>query len=152
MFLYDMFSEACLLSLIQAYSCRIQTCSAIFWHIQNLCNFCQNTGKFSIRDIFRTLSRYILAYPERCLRYAYREPYQIQNFTMFRILEYLGLKAYSESCLFRQIQAYLGILISDSYNINFFYFNLIYVSTKFKKTCFFDYNDDNFNAGLSLLK
>ena len=34
----------------------------------------------------------------------------------------------------------------------FLYFNLAYFSRKFEKTSFFDYNDVNFNARLSLFK
>ena len=59
-----------------------------------------------------------------------------------QILAYLGHEAYSESCLCKRIQAYLGIC--DNYssnncnNINFLFFSLqpYTLSTKFKKTCF----------------
>ena len=54
----------------------------------------------------RTLSKHIVAYPERCVTLAYWEPRHIQNFTIFRIWTYLGPMAYSESCLFGHIQVY----------------------------------------------
>ena len=37
-------------------------------------------------------------------------------------------------------------------NFLFFHFNLKYFSVKLKKDMFFDFNDVNFNVGLSLLK
>ena len=92
----------------------------LLWHIQpycgvfrTLCNsYIFRTLSFRIlaylraQDIFRTLSRHILAYSECCATFAYWEPFHIQNFTIFRILAYLGPEAYSESCLYRHIQAY----------------------------------------------
>ena len=85
----------------------------------------QNSGIFRTQDIFRTLSRHILEYTER-VTLAYWESYHIQNFTIFRNLAYLGPQAYSESCLFRLIQAYSGMLNNDSWNnINTLFFTLI---------------------------
>ena len=65
--------------------------------------------------IFRTL----------CNSFIFRTlPYS--EFAIFRILAYLGPEAYLESCLYRHIQAYSGILNNDSYNnINFLFFTLI---------------------------
>ena len=79
-------------------------------------------------DIFITLSRHIVTYSERCVTL-----HIVENPAIFRILAYLGPQAYSESCLYKHIQAYSDIFDSDSYNkINF----LTHFPTKFKKTCF----------------
>ena len=89
----------------------------------------QNSGKFRTQDIFRTLSKLILVYLERCVTLAYWKPYHTQSFAIFRSLTYLGPEAYSQSCLFRHIQAYSDIFNNDSYNnINFlfFHFNLTF--------------------------
>ena len=46
----------------------------------------------------------------------------IENPYLQPILAYLGLEAYSESCLYRHIQVYAGIIINDSCNnINFLF-------------------------------
>ena len=116
-------------------------------HIQNPV-IIQNPGIFSTWDIFRTQSRHILAYSECFVTLKYWEPCYIQNFTIFSILICIGPRAYSESYLFRYIQAYWGIFNNDSSNsirYNNFLFDRIY------KDMFFDYNDFNFNAQLSLL-
>ena len=58
----------------------------------------------------------------------YWEHCHIQNYAIFRILAYLGPEAYSESCLYKYIQAYSGIFDNDSYNNTdflFFHFNLL---------------------------
>ena len=87
----------------------------------------QNPGRFRTQDIFRILSRYILAYSERCVMLTNWKPFHIQNFAIFRILTNLGPEVYSESCLFRHIQAYSDIFNNDSYNnINFLFFTLIW--------------------------
>ena len=115
----------------------------------------QNPGITRTQDKFRTLSRYILTYSERCVTPAYREPCHIKNFDMSRILEYLGHEAYSESFLFRHIQAYSDIFSNDSYNnIDFLFLALILHSFQWnlKRHMFFDYNSVNFNARLSQLK
>ena len=44
--------------------------------------------------------------------------------------------AYSEPCLFRDIQVYTGIFNNNSYNKISFLFSFTYFSKKFKKTCF----------------
>ena len=62
------------------------------WHIEN---HILSPGTLRTQDIFRTLSRHILAYSECCARLAIWEPCHIQNFAIFRILPYLGLQAYS---------------------------------------------------------
>ena len=55
-----------------------------------------------------------------------RTPCHIQNFAIFRRVAYLGPEAYSESYLFRHIQAYSDIFNDDSYNnINLLFFTLI---------------------------
>ena len=111
-----------------------ELCQGMFWnihvqfsHIQlyfgifrTVCNSC----------IFRILAylepeiRHILAYSERCVSLAYWETCQIQNFAIYRILVYLGPEEYSESCLFRHIQAYSGIFDNECYNkINFLFFS-----------------------------
>ena len=97
----------------------------------------QNTGIFWTQDIFRTLSRYILAYSEHCITLAYQEPYNIQNLTLLRISSYLGPKTFSESCLFRHIQAYSIRIVIITLPV-FFHFNLnlTYFLISFKKTCF----------------
>ena len=115
----------------------------------------QNPGIFETQDIFRTLSKHILAYSERCVTLAYWEPCHIQNFDLFRILAYLEFKEYSKSCLFTYIQAYLGIFNNDSYNnlnfLFFFHFNLAQFSIKFKRhVLWLQWRD--FNTGLSLPK
>ena len=89
------------------------------------CHF-ENRGIFRTHDIFRTLSRHILTYSERYVTLAYWQPCHIQNFVIFRILAYLGHEAYSESCLFRYIQAYSDIFYDNSYdNIHFLFFTLM---------------------------
>ena len=61
---------------------------------------------------------------QRRVTLAYWEPCHIQNFAMFRSLAYLEPEAYSESCLYRHIQAYSAIFDNDSYNnINFLFFH-----------------------------
>ena len=126
---------------------HIQTYSLILWHTPRTlcksskpCHF-QNPGAYLEPKIFRTLSRHILTYPERCVTLAYLEPCHIQNFAIFRILAYLHIQAYSRK------------FNSDSYhNINFLFFTLMVHSFQrtFKRHAF-DYNDVNFNARLSLL-
>ena len=99
----------------------------------------QNPGIFSIRDISKTLSRHAQAYSERCVSFKYWKSCHIQNLVIFTVLAYLVPEAYSESGLFRHIQAYSGIFINNSYNnITFlFQFNLTYFPTKFNKAYVF---------------
>ena len=134
---------------IQAYPCPIQTYSAILWYItlaySELCHI-QNSGIIRTQDIFRTLSRHILVYSKHCVTLAYWEPCHIQNFGN------LGPEAYSESSLFRYIQAYSGIFNNDFYNnINFLFFTLILNTFQQNLKMFFDYNDVNFITRLSVL-
>ena len=131
---------------VQAYSRPIQTYSAMAYLEPSVilvysepCHI-QNPRIFRTQDIFRTLSRNTLTYPELCVTPAIWETCHIQNFVIFRILAHLGLEAYSESYLYRYIQAYSGILNNDSYNnINF----LIFTSflwrnlNKYDKLCIF---------------
>ena len=100
----------------------------------------QNPGIFRTQDIFRTMSRHLLVYSERCVTLAYWEPCPIQNSAIFRILAYLGPEAYSESCLFRHIQAYSDIFNNHSYNNINFLFTLTLHPCR-KTYMLFDYND-----------
>ena len=93
----------------------------------------QSPGIFRLQDIFRTLSRHILAYSDRCVRF------YIDNPAIFRILRYLETEANS----------IMKGIITWTF---FFPYNLKYFSTKFKKTYVFGYIDVNFNVRLSLLK
>ena len=64
----------------------------------------------------------------------------------------LGPEAYSESSLFRYIQAYSGIFNNDFYNnINFLFFTLILNTFQQNLKMFFDYNDVNFITRPSVL-
>ena len=72
---------------------------------------------------------------------------------MYRILEFLGPKAYSESCFYRHIMAYSATFNNDMCNnINFLFFTLILhtFQQNLKILMFFDYNDVIFDALLSL--
>ena len=101
----------------------------------------------------RYIQNSVKAYSERCVTLAYWEPCHLQNFPTFRCLAYLGPEVYSKSCFYGHIQAYSGIFDNDSYNnINFLFCHICHFSTKFRKTCFLNYNNVNFNAWLSLLK
>ena len=111
----------------------------------------QNPGIFRIQDLFRTLPRHILAYSKRCVTLACWEPCHIPNFPILRILACLGPKEYSEPCVFRHIQAYSIMIVIITLTF-IFHFKLTYFSKTFKRHLFFDYNDVNFNARLSLLK
>ena len=77
----------------QAYSCRIQTYSAIFWRICSSCIFRAlpylEYWHIETKDIIRTLSRHILVY--------------IENPAIFRILAYLE-SGHLHSGTFRHIQ------------------------------------------------
>ena len=134
----------------------------IFNHIVVYSEFCvtlayrepchiQNSGILRIQDVFKTLSTDILAYAERCVTFTYWELGLIQDFSIFRSLAYLGLEAYSESCLFRHMQAYIMIV---TITLTFFFFTLIWhtFQQNLKMHMLHGYNDVNFNARLSLLK
>ena len=69
----------------------------------------QSSGIFRTRNIFRTLSRYILAYSETCVMVTYWETCQIQNFAIFRILANAGPE---------HIQAYSITIQLNSCNLN----------------------------------
>ena len=107
----------------QAYSCLTKTYleSCVTLAIQNPAIFrilaCLESKTYSEL-------KHILAYSERCVTLAYREPCHIQNFAIFRILADLGPKVYSECCLYEHIQAYSGIFDNGSCNINFLFFVL----------------------------
>ena len=64
--------------------------------------YLQNPAIFRIQNIFRTLSRHILAYSEGFVLLSYSEP-----------------KAYSESSLSRHIQTCSGLINYDSYNFDY---------------------------------
>ena len=72
----------------------------------------------------------------------YWEPHHVQNFAILRILLFLGPVAYSETCLFRYIQAYSIMIVIIKL---IFFFTLMLLFNEIKKT-FFDYNDVNCNA------
>ena len=131
---------------------HIQPYSGIF---RTLCNSCILKILTYLEPKNPSLSRRILAYSERSLTLSCCEPCHLQKFVIFRILAYLGPETYPESCLFRHIQVYSDILNNDNYNnINFLFFTLILHTFRrnFKRHMFFDYNDVNFNARLSLPK
>ena len=98
-------------------------------HHRSLIGFwiCPSLNKYSL--ICRVTSHYIMyeIYPETyCVTLAYWEHCYIRKFAIFRILANLGPEAYSESCLYRQIQTHSGIFNNDTYNnINFLFFTLI---------------------------
>ena len=110
--------------------------SDIVRHIHVLLRHLESCVTLAIQNpaIFRILAfleskiyselKHILAYSERCVTLAYREPCHIQNFAIFRILADLGPKVYSECCLYQHIQAYSGIFDNGSCNINFLFFIL----------------------------
>ena len=52
-----------------------------------------------------------MAYAERCVMLAYLEPCHIQKFAILRILAHVGPEVYSESCLYRHIQAYSIMIV-----------------------------------------
>ena len=113
--------------------------------------FTSNSDKFS----------HIVAYLESCITLIHSEPCHIQNHGIFRtqgISRILSrhILAYSESFLFWHIQAYPDIFNNDSYSdINFLFSCNIWLHTfqrNLKRRMFFDYDDVNFNARLSLLK
>ena len=95
----------------------------------------QNAGIFKTQDILRTLPRDILAYSERCVTLVYLESYLTQNFAILRVLTYLGPEAYSEPSSFRNILAYLIMIVIITLT-SFSRFNLTYISTKLKKKYF----------------
>ena len=107
----------------------------------------QNFGIFRTQDIFRTLSKPIMACSEGCAIPTYWEPYSelchIQNFCIFRTQRYnqntvyLGIFRHGHSGIFN----YDSLIILNF----FFHFNLTYLS-KFTKTYLFDYNGINFSA------
>ena len=83
--LYDTFYY-CKFKHSQTYSHPIQTYSATLPYLEPYitiphskpCHI-QNTDILSTQEIFRTLSRHILAYSERCVTLAYWELFHIQN-------------------------------------------------------------------------
>ena len=103
--------------------------SDIYSVFRTLCNSCifrslPYSEYWHIEPKIYSKSRHLLAYV-CCLLLAYWKPCHILNFCLFRIMAYLGSEAYSEACLFRYIQVYLGIFNSDSYDkTNFLFFTL----------------------------
>ena len=86
--------------------------------------YIKNPTIFWTRDIFRTLSRHILAYSEHSVKLVYWKPCHIQNFTIFRILAYLRPEAYSVACRTSKMQGLMKLV--KVYN---------YSSTKFHLSC-----------------
>ena len=84
------------------------------------------SGIFRTRDIFKILSRHILAYLKHRVAPAYWEHWNIQSFS---ILACLRLETYSEAYWFRRIQVY-SIMIVVIILTFFFHFNLRYFWTK----------------------
>ena len=112
---HDTYSEPCLLLKIQTYSDIVTSCSNIFSHIVVYLEPCvifpyseplhiYNSGIFRTQDIFRTLSKPILAYSVSCVTLAFWKTCFIQNFVIFRISTLRN--------------SYSNILNND--NINFF--------------------------------
>ena len=122
---HDTYSEPCLLLEIQTYSVISTSYSYIFSNILAYLESCaalaysepcyiHNPGIVRTQAIFRTLSRHILSYSECCIVPAYWEAWYIQNFAIFRILAYLGPKAYSD-------------IFSNDNNINFLFLLKSYI-------------------------
>ena len=105
--------------------------------------------------IFRILARYIHSSVKAyagIFRTLYNariwEPCHVKDFATFRISVYLRQEVYSGSCLFTHIQAYSGILNSDSYNNVLFFFTFffsLFFQRNLKRHVF-----DN-NASISML-
>ena len=141
------YSEPCLLLKIQTYSSMFSSCSNIFSHIVAYLELCvilayselrhiQNPGISRTQDIFRTVSKHILVYSVDSVTLVFLKPCDIHIFAIFKMSANLGLEAYSESCLFKQIQAYSDIFNND--NINFLFFTFFHTFQRnFKRqTCF----------------
>ena len=137
--LYDECSEHCLLSKIQTDSGIFTSYADIFSHVGAYLELCltlacskpchiQNLGIFRTQDIFRTLSRHILAYSEHCNAHILSTlPYL--ELCIFRILAYVRPEGYSDACLFRNIQVISDTFNNDSCNnINFHLFSNILFS------------------------
>ena len=99
----------------------------------------RNPYIFRTRDTFRSISRHILAYSDFFVMLACWQLCNIQNCNPV----YLDI--------FKHIQVYSIMIVLIVLNF-FFHINLTYFSTKFRRTCFFDCNDVNYNAWPSLLK
>ena len=124
--------------------CRSTAIHVLLRHIQPYCGIFRtlcNSWIFRALSYWESWYTYLKAYSERSVTLGYWDLCHIQNFVIFRILACLGPEAYSESCLYRHIEAYSSIFDNDNYNnVNFFFhFNLTYSSMKLKKkTCLFD--------------
>ena len=68
----------------------------------------------------------------RTLFNAYSEPCHIQNSVKIRILAYTGPETYSESCLFRHIQAYSIMIVTITLA---FFFSLSISHTYYSELC-----------------
>ena len=88
--------------------------------------YIENPGICRTKDIFKTLLRHILAYSACYVMLAYCEH-------IFRILTYLGPEVYSESCLFRHLQAYSIMIVIITLTL-FFSFKSYILFNKLKKT------------------
>ena len=143
--LHDTYSKPCLLLQIQRYSGIITPYSDIFSHLVAYLEPCvslaysepcyiQNSDIFRTQDIFRTLSRDIPAYSPRGVTLGYWEHRHIQDFAMLRILTYLRPEAYTESCLYRNIQAYPVMIVIITLTFFFFFTFILYsFQRNFKK-------------------
>ena len=131
--LHDTYSETCLLHKIQGYSGIFTFCSDIFNHFTAYLEpfvilaysepfHIQNPGIFRTQDIFRTLSRHILAYSVDCITLAFWKTYFIQDFAIFRISALRNSRHIQNPVdlgTFRHIQTY-SIMITLTFFLHFF--------------------------------
>ena len=109
----------------------------------------QNPGIFRTQDIFRTLSRHILAYSVGCETLGFWKTSFIQNFAIIfrtsalRNLRHIQNPVYLGT--FRHIQTY-SIMITLTFFLHFFHT----FQRDLKRHMLFDYNDVSFNARPSL--
>ena len=77
-----------------------------------LCNSCIfRTLAYLEPKIYSEICQDIFWYIQNAMQRSHIENCHIQNFTIFRILTYLGFEAYSETCLCTHIQAYLIMIV-----------------------------------------
>ena len=92
--------------------------NALLRHIQPYCGILRTLRNSCI---FRILWYWNLRYIQNSVN-AYSGIFRtlcnchIDSFAIFRNLAYLAPAAYSEHCLYRHVQSYLGIFDNDSYN------------------------------------
>ena len=108
---------------------------------RTLCNSCifRAVTHSESRHIYnpRNFQNFVKAFSGTLCNTRVLRTFHIQNFAIFKSFAYLRPEVYSESYLWRHIQANSGIFNNDSYdnnNFSFFKFNLTWFSTKFKNT------------------